>query len=581
MSQKSRREDLILAVGVLIVSWVLLFWKAAYRLEFKEQISIFLLGADRIGWYLSNPAVIASIIGDWLTQFYISIWVGVTLSVLLLGVIMNGLARFFHLSETGKPVCLFMAAIPVLVEGFFITFPNYPVSATVGFALSVWAACALAHIKDSKISFLIYGLAVPLMFVIAGGHALTLALLLAFMKRKDGIIPVFSMVLGIVLMLLFGKMYNLSLLHTLIWPVCPGYIIPHNAWLLLMPWIVLITTIASLFNKFFMRTSLNGAFFAVLFIVGTAVSENIGNNELERTVKIGTLAYNNDWDGVKEMASSKKLNFYRNYYWNLSNAREGLLADNLLHGGWGSSADVLFLSTGRGDPYFSMMYYTDALLEMGDVSQAADCALLAQTVLPGHYSTRMLRRLAEIAIVTGDYQVATKYLRILARTRNHRKWAEDLLDRIVVDDIPEQYLIWRSRTVPNDHFFAQGDIRNSLSIIASEAPYNIVAIDYLLCSYLLDKNVNTFITLYDKYYLDALDRMVSVPELYQEALLVNVDSKEKLFETVDRYHISEKVLDKFMKVMEARANSSQPENAFVEEIRGTYWHYIMVMRFNN
>ena len=192
MSQKSRREDLILAVGVLIVSWVLLFWKAAYRLEFKEQISIFLLGADRIGWYLSNPAVIASIIGDWLTQFYVSSWVGVTLSVLLLGVIMNGLARFFHLSETGKPVCLFMAAIPVLVEGFFITFPNYPVSATVGFALSVWAACALAHIKDSKNSFLIYGLAVPLMFVIAGGHALTLALLLAFMKRKDGIIPVFS-----------------------------------------------------------------------------------------------------------------------------------------------------------------------------------------------------------------------------------------------------------------------------------------------------------------------------------------------------------------------------------------------------
>ena len=228
-----------------------------------------------------------------------------------------------------------------------------------------------------------------------------------------------------------------------------------------------------------------------------------------------------------------------------------------------------------------MMYYTDALLEMGDVSQATDCALLAQTVMPGHYSTRMLRRLAEIAIVTGDYDVASKYLNILIRTRNHRAWASDLLDCIAKDDIPEQYLIWRSRTVPNDHFYVQGDIRSSLSIIASELPYNRTAIDYLLCSYLLDKNINTFIRLYDIYYLDALDRIITVPDLYQEALLVNVNSRESLIETVSKYHISEKVVDKYLSVMEARASSSLPENAFVEEIRGTYWHYIMVMSFNN
>ena len=228
-----------------------------------------------------------------------------------------------------------------------------------------------------------------------------------------------------------------------------------------------------------------------------------------------------------------------------------------------------------------MMYYTDALLEMGDVSQATDCALLAQTVMPGHYSTRMLRRLAEIAVVTADYDVARKYLDLLMRTRNHREWAQELLDCIENDDIPQQYLTWRSRTLSRDHFFRQGDIRSSLSIIASEQPFNRTAVDYLLCSYLLDKNLNTFISLYDKYYLGALDRIVQVPEVYQEALLVNVNSRESLIETVEKYRISEKTVNKYMSLMEARSKSPDSSNVMTQDAMGTYWHYIMAVRFNN
>ena len=568
MGRKTRVEDLCFAVGVLVISWVLLFTKAPFRLDFKEQISIFLLGADR-----TNPAVVSSIVGDLLTQFYSVRLLAPTLSVLLFAAAYTGLVRFFRLSDPERQDSLILLTVPILFEGYFITFPNYPVSATVGLALSIWAACALAHFNESKYSHVIYGLSVPVMFMIAGSHALTMALLLVFLKRKEGMGPIISIVMGIVLMMICGRLYNLTLLQTFLYPVCPGYIIPHNALLLLLPWIVLVVMILSLYYDRYLAFVKKNWMLPLVLIICTPISEGLGDDELERTVKIGTLAYKNKWDEVKTMASSKKTNFYRSFYWNLCNARDGLLADNLLQGDWGSSSDILFLETGKGSPYFSMMYYTDALLEMGDVSQATDCALLAQTVMPGHYSTRMLRRLAEIAVVTGDYALATKYLNILLCTRNHRAWARELLDCIEVDDIPEQYLVWRLRTAPVDHFFVQGDIRSSLSIIASESPvYNFVAIDYLLCSYLLDKNVNTFIKLYEKYYLGELDRIVSVPDLYQEALLVNVTSRESLMETVEKYHISQRVVDKYLSMMEA--------NASVKELRGTYWHYIMVMRFD-
>lgn len=579
MGRKTRVEDFCFAAGVLILSWVAFFANAPYRLDFKEQISIFLLGADRMGWYLSNPALITSIAGDWLTQFYTNRMMAPTISVLLLTAVMTGLARFFRICEPERPQCLILMAVPVIIEGLFIPFPNYPVSATVGLAVSIWLACALAHLKDSKAAWLIYGLSVPAVFVLAGGHAMTVALLLAFLKRKDGIKTLVSVAVGIVLMLILGKLYNLSVLHTLIWPVTPGYIIPGKAWLVLMPWIILGVMVLSLYYDKVIEWRWKGVILPLVIIIGYSLFEGLDNDEMERTVKIGTLAYRNEWKEVKEMASSHKPNSYRHFYWNVCNAREGRLADELLGGGWGRSSEILFLSTTKGDSYFSMMYFTDALLEMGDVSQATDCALLAQTVMPGHYSTRMLRRLAEIAVVTADYSVATKYLEILSRTRNHREWAQNLLECIANDRIPEQYHRWRSRTASNDHFFMQGDIRSSLSILATESPYNRVAIDYLLCSYLLDKNINTFIGLYDKYYLNALDRIVRVPDLYQEALLVNVNSRESLIETVEKYHLSEDVVNKYVNLMEARAKDSRA-GVLTEESMGTYWQYIMAVRFN-
>lgn len=581
MNNKNRNLDIVFAAGVLVIAWVMLFYKASYRLQFKEQISIFLLGADRIEWYLSNPGVVASVLGDWLTQFYLNRLAGTTLSVLLLAAIMTGVARFFRLAEPQKPVCLIMSVVPVLLEGYFITFPNYPLSATVGLALSVWAACLMAHIKDSGLSAWIIGLSVPVVYVIAGGHALTFALMLAFLKRKDGIMPLLSIAVGIVLMLICGRMYNLTFVHSLIWPVWPGYIIPDKALLLLMPWIILATFVLSLHYSKVMDSTWKPVVLSLLALSGIPISSVLSLDELERTVKIGTLAYQNKWEEVREMSSSDKPSVYNAYYWNVCNAREGRLADELLNGRWGRSSDVLFLSTKRGDPYFSMMYYTDALLEMGDVSQATDCALLAQTVMPGHYSSRMLRRLAEIAVVTADYGVASKYLDILLHTRNHRAWAADLLARIEARDIPEQYLTWRSRTAGSDRFFAQGDSRSSLTAIADFSPYNRVAIDYLLCSYLLDKNINTFLNLYNRYYYNGLDRIVTVPDLYQEALLVNVDSRESFSETVSKYNISREIADKYIRLMDARSKDPHPEAVITKEAMGTYWHYIMAVRFNN
>ena len=111
MAEKSKAEDFIFAVGVLIVSWVMLFADAPFRLDFKEQISIFLFDADRISWYLSNPAVVSSVIGDWLTQFYTNRVMAPTLSVILFAAIIIGLKDFFRKAEPNRPFLFCLRAI--------------------------------------------------------------------------------------------------------------------------------------------------------------------------------------------------------------------------------------------------------------------------------------------------------------------------------------------------------------------------------------------------------------------------------------------------------------------------------------
>ena len=74
---------------------------------------------------------------------------------------------------------------------------------------------------------------------------------------------------------------------------------------------------------------------------------------------------------------------------------------------------------------------------------------------------------------------------------------------------------------------------------------------------------------------------MTVPDLYQEALLVNVDSRESFSETVSKYNICREIADKYIRLMDARSKDPHPEVVITKEAMGTYWHYIMAVRFNN
>ncbi len=576
MRKQNILQSLLLPAVCLAAFMLILLCCSRYCMAFKEQISIFFFGPGCLTRYAVRPALLASAIGDLLTRFFMAEWAAVAISMAFIVLLWLGIGRFMHLVRAGKS-CL-ICLVPVAMECAFMTFPNYPLSATVGLTAGMWAAVAVAGMKNGGLRCMAYLAGVPLLFVLAGGPASVLfALILIPVLGKGGIRQVefglrnfllFAVSMG--LFCIAARLYGMHFGQAVIWPVTGGYIVPEPVLIALNPVLLVLAVWVSVCIPGMKVIA------AVPPIVSLAALFALKSDaNLESSIRIGSLGYHGEWDKVREIARSDGGTRYGLYFYNLSYAREGRLPDALLSITQSRLSDGLFLSSERGETYLSSFYWSMGLLEMGDFPQANDAALLGQTVMPGGYSSRMMRTLAEIAIASGEYDVALKYLDIMSRVPGHAAWASALKKNLLEDNLPEKYVILQRRASHNtDVMFAQGDIRTSLRNIADANPANKVAADYLMCAALLEKKINSFIGMYERWYNMNPYRSAVVPELYEQALLVNVNSRESLVECAGRYRLSQATVDRYMEFLsdqvEAQGNLDK-----LKKYSDTYWYYIM------
>jgi hypothetical protein len=215
----------------------------------------------------------------------------------------------------------------------------------------------------------------------------------------------------------------------------------------------------------------------------------------------------------------------------------------------------------------------DALMECGDMAQAQHSAMLAMTFTPHQRSSRMVRKLAEIAIINEDYSVAQKYLRMLSHTSLHRSWAKERLELIKsgqCDSIP--YWTHKRRMLPQqDTLFSANQWRTSLVNLIESNPQNKMAADYLLCFHLLNKDLQLFKKDYDRYYYPTFGSLPS--RLYQEALIACMNEKENPQEQLKHYRISAKVYKDCLQYLSIYEDAKGDGRALEKLFGKTYWFY--------
>lgn len=458
MKTLNRYYPLITIILWTVVCWCFFQFWYPYHFFYQEQNQIFLWSWDYISTYFEKPGGLATLFGDFLTQFYYYLYVGatiLTLCLFLIGITLYQALRNFKVSRI---VALLLALVVMTFVAVCHFSTNYRLASTVailGWILMIWTVSLTRGWKMRLI-------------------LLALAMLPSY--------------------LLFG-LPQVKKIHS------PDFV-------------------------------------------------------LEKDFAVDCEYYFGNHDKVIQMVegydqwTSQMLFFY-----NLVQAQRGQLPDHLLKF---MPTDLgTFYQIGPNTPMLTIRNMNELYWALGDMTFTERAAMMTNVFSHNNRNVRMMRRLAECNIVSGDSLAAEKYLRILDKTLVYRKWANNIREHgqeIYKDKIK---MVNRHDTITisdNAHFL--------MMQLLDANPDNTVALDYILCSTLLLKDIENFKRDYDRYCIDT-DKP-RLKSLYQEALCIYLAGTNAPQEDWQRYIQRQDVMQRFMEYNQQRGNP---------KFKGTYWYY--------
>jgi hypothetical protein len=272
-----------------------------------------------------------------------------------------------------------------------------------------------------------------------------------------------------------------------------------------------------------------------------------------------------NWEAVSALAAEDRRSLVGTYYYNLANAHRGQLADRLLDY-YQPFERGLFLPVGEKSSPFQIACAGDVWFALGDMSMAERDAMLGMLFSPSHTGSRYLRRLAETNLVTGDFEAASKYLRILQGSPRDRSWARERLPGAWSPAYAARIEQKRALLPTFDLIHGMDQTPLILRILLNSHPENRMALDYLLCYDLLTKDLDAFVG----DFAPSLTRS----RLYEEAMLIVLAAKGGMDpENFDHYHISQETLERFNRFVSIYKRDGGSGRNLTAEFGRSYWYY--------
>ena len=283
-----------------------------------------------------------------------------------------------------------------------------------------------------------------------------------------------------------------------------------------------------------------------------------------------------DWDDVVETAENDKLlniltekgsaqrklipdaqlsSTVRRFLYNLVQVQRGHLPDVLMNY-YPNYLGTFTNMVGTNLPMMMFMNLQEFYYAIGDISRAERGAFMTCVSVPSNRNAYTIKRLAECALIRNDQKAAEKFLGLLRQTIQYRDWAESAPN-------DNSYKLKAQFTNLQDIVSPSEDAHAILLQLLQSNPKNEVALDYLLCSELLIKDVDSFKRDYDLYCTET----PRIRKLYQEALCIWLMKQQATEEEWHKYIKDEKILSR---LEEYKAGGTSPRFA------DTYWFYFDV-----
>lgn len=247
---------------------------------------------------------------------------------------------------------------------------------------------------------------------------------------------------------------------------------------------------------------------------------------------------------------------YSVFLYNLAQAQKGQLPDNLLQ------VTPIEMGTlwkiGPEAPLLEIKMINELYYVLGDVTYAERAAMMGNVFAPDNRNVRMIKRLAECNLISGDKLAADKYLGILKNTFTYRHWAEQAPSMTVYRE--------KAQFINKKDTIRLGDFARTILLeLLDSNPQNTVALDYLLCTDLTTGDISSFKSDYDRYCMER--NAPRIKPLYQQALLIYMAGTQASDEELQRYVKDMKQFSEFNEYNKVRGT------AMTSKFRDTYWYF--------
>ena len=557
----------ILSLGILC----LLFFAfiQPYHLLHEEQMQLFLFSSDYFLSYFSKPGWLSCYIGDFLTQFYYIKGVGALVIFLVLGATLLLLSGVF--SGLGKREHGLYAVIPVLLEWSLQLDSAHSLSSSIAFLLALSCFLLYTLIKKPHRAGIFSLITAPLLYSMAGGYFLTFILLVIvydLAKRRFSSFPYWLLLIGegIALPLLLRTYYLLT--------VEQAFLYPSNQPTAFLPTLVLIGLLIgfgiSLPKRSFRYQRKEQI---VLFICALCAIINLFvniNQEKEKLLALDSEAYFGHWETVSAKAESYQMRSpVATYFTNLARLKQGVLPDSLLSA-YQPFTSGLFIPVGPQSTPLEILFSGEIYYQLGDMNMAQHATMLAMIFSPQHRSARLVKRLTEINLIIGDTAAVDKYLRILDKTLFYADYATNIRQIMQERDSNDWLAGKRSQIATSDTIRMASDAVASLTLLIESHPENKEALDYLLCYHLLNKDIQSFLAIYDQWYKG---REYDLPKLYGEALLIALARQKVPAKVLESYQIPQELTTDFLAYTKEYQEAAGDGTGLQEKYAKTYWFY--------
>lgn len=303
------------------------------------------------------------------------------------------------------------------------------------------------------------------------------------------------------------------------------------------------------------------------FIATVLLCITIGGCSREQDIigELDNLAARQDWESlIVEARRNYKTNVFAANYYHLAQAYRGRLCEDLFkmvqHGPQG----IIYIPPDHSSANPCLAH---VLFAMGNMAAAQNVAFNSMFT-PEGYDYAMMKIVAQVDLMRGCNEVASKYIDILSTQKEYKGWAENAYADPNIERGRKDF--------PDEEAFVLDSPMEDLSRIIDSNPGDTLAMQYGLSYLLLAKDLAGIHRFVDKYY--GSEGLRTLPTSAQEALLFYSDYLQNVKgdDSVGReYCLSHGVSESTIRRFEKFQNESLSGDGAPSSFRTTFWHYLL------